>query len=461
VRSVALSSVALREAAGNALRVLLGVALGLALAELGARAWLEWLPQPENGTYLRDAKIGYRLRPQPARADTTGNPYYVNALGFRDHDHAISKPVGIRRVLGIGDSFVAGEVRLGDNFLRVAERAWNKAIPRPAAERNGNGNGNGNGTASGRLTSPPDSVEVILMGLGGYGPGQYLGTLRSVGLATDPDLVLLCFYIGNDVTGISTRHEVRRGELYSSSSSNRRLDILRRSHLFAWLEKRLFFRLRRERVRDRRATETADTPPKVPSDLPSDLPANPLRDTRAVRSISGRPNAPAPLTLLYLEVLRNRLPFYAVSHPVRIERLWTEAEGYLDAFDRTCRESAVPWALVIIPDEFQVDPAVRDEALRRLGARGDELDLDAPSRRLVRWASDAQVPALDLLPLFREEQARLGPLYIPSDTHWNEEGNLLAGEAIARFADSLPGWRPRHAGSPVTHKADRTEGTTP
>jgi hypothetical protein len=417
----------LREAAGNVLRVILGLALGLVVTEVGARAWLEWLPQPKNGTYLRDRSIGYRLRPEPAAGDTVGNPYHVNALGFRDREHAPSKPAGTYRVLGIGDSFVAGEVSLHDNFLRVAERTWNETKAQPPAEPNRNG------MAPERPTSHPDSVEVVLMGLGGYGPEQYLGTLRSVGLATDPDLVLLCFYIGNDVTGIPTRHEVRRGELYSTSSSNRRLDILRRSHLFAWLEKRLYFRLRRDRVRERRATETAGAPAATP----------------------------APLTRLYLEVLRNRIPFYAASHPARIERLWVEAEGYLDAFDRTCRESAVPWALVIIPDEFQVDPAVRDEALRRLGARAEDLDLDAPSRRLVRWASGAHVPVLDLLPLFREEQARLGSLYIPSDTHWNEAGNQLAGEAIARFAESLPGWRQRHAGDPAMYKPDRTEGTTP
>jgi hypothetical protein len=417
----------MKEAAGNVLRVLLGLALGLVVAEVAARAWLEWLPQPKNGTYLRDPNIGYRLRPEPAASDTVGNPYHVNALGFRDREHATSKPAGTYRVLGIGDSFVAGEVSLTDNFLRVAERAWNETRPQPPAEPSRDG------MAPERPTSRSDSVEVILMGLGGYGPQQYLGTLRSVGLATAPDLVLLCFYIGNDVTGIPTRHEVRRGELYSTSSSNRRLDILRRSHLFAWLEKRLYFRLRRDRIRERRATETAGAPA----------------------------GTPAPLTRLYLEVLRNRLPFYAASHPARIERFWTEAEGYLDAFDRTCRESAVPWALVIIPDEFQVDPTVRDEALRRLGAHADDLDLEGPPRRLVRWASDAHVPVLDLLPIFHEEQIRRGPLYIPSDTHWNEAGNQLAGEAIARFAESLPGWRQRHAGDPAMYKADRTEGTTP
>jgi Arc/MetJ family transcription regulator len=442
--------------------VLLGLTLGLAVAEVGARAWLEWLPQPKNGTYLRDPRIGYRLRPQPAGGDTAGNPYHVNALGFRDHEHAPTKPAGIHRVLGIGDSFVAGEVRPADNFLRVAERAWNAMKPRPAAERNWNG------MAPGRLTSLPDSVEVVLMGLGGYGPQQYLGTLRSVGLATAPDLVLLCFYTGNDVIGIPTHHEVRRGELYSTSSSDPRLDILRRSHLFAWLEKRFFFRLRRERVRERLATEAAGAPAGVrelrateTEGTPAEVSASPPSNAVAARDISGRPTSPAPLTRLYLEVLRNRLPFYAASPPIRIERLWTEAEGYLDAFDRACREATVPWALVIIPDEFQVDPAVREEAIRRLGVRGDDLALDAPPRRLTRWAADRGVPALDLLPLFREEQARRGPLYIPSDTHWNEEGNHLAGEAIARFADGLPGWRPRHAGAPATHEADRTGGTTP
>jgi hypothetical protein len=429
-----LRSGTLRWAAGNTLRVLLGLALGLALAEVGARFWLEWQPQPENGTYLRDPEIGYRLRPQPASGDTAGNPYHVNALGFRDREHARSKPAGVRRVLGIGDSFVAGEVRPADNFLRVAERVWNATHPRPPAPS-------------------ADSVEVVLMGLGGYGPEQYLGTLRSVGLATAPDLVLLCFYTGNDVIGISTRHEVRRGELYSTSSSDPRLDLLRRSHLFAWLEKRLFFRLRRERMREHRAKETIGTPAEV-ADRP------PL-DGGAVPDNSEPPATAAPLTGLYLEVLRNRLPFYAASPPTRIEHLWTEALGYLDAFDAACRESAVPWALVIIPDEFQVDPSVRGVALRRLGARAGDLDLDGPARRLTRWASDAQVPALDLLPLFREEQVRHGPLYIPSDTHWNEEGNHLAGEAIARFADRLAGWRPSHAGAPATHEADRTGGTTP
>jgi hypothetical protein len=432
------------------LRVLFGLAVGLALAEAGTRAWLEWLPQPANGTYLRDPVIGYRLRPQPARGDTTGNPYHVNALGFRDHEHPTSKPAGTRRVLGIGDSFVAGEVKLDDNFLRVAERTWNAANPQSPA-------------------AVADSVEVLLMGLGGYGPLQYLGTLRTVGLATAPDLVLLCFYIGNDVTGISTRHEVRRGELYSNSSSNARLDFLRRSHLFAWLEKRLVFGLRRERLRERRATEAGGlravgmdaSPAGTPTGAPAGAPARPPSDAGAVRDIPGHPAIAAPLTRLYLEVLRNRLSFYAATPPASIERLWTQAEGHLDAFDRACRESATPWALVIIPDEFQVDPAVREEAIRRLGAGRDDLDLDAPTGRLVRWASDRRVPALDLLPLFREEQARRGPLYIPNDTHWNEEGNRLAGEAIARFTDSLPGWRPSHTGAPVTHEADRTGGITP
>ncbi len=401
-------------ATGDALRMLFGVILGLALAELGVRLWLEWLPQPRTGTYVRDARIGYRLRPEPARGDTLGNPYHVNALGFRDREHAPVKPEGVRRVLGIGDSFVAGEVRLEDNFLRVAERSWNRPDP-------------------GRSPSRTDSVEVILMGLGGYGPEQYLGVLGSVGLAVDPDLVVLCFYTGNDVTGISTRHEVWRGELYSTSSSDPRLDLLRKSRLFAWLEKRIAFRMRRDRLREYRAAERTGPTAGITGETPAEPPL--------------RPAVPVELTRAYLAVLRNRLPFYAESPPPRVERLWTEALGSLDRFDRVCRDAGIPWALAILPDEFQVDPDVRAEACRRLGAQPAELDLYGPSRRLRLWASTRGVPALDLLPLFREEHERRGPLYIPNDTHWNEDGNRLAGEAIARFAERLPGWRAQLAGA--------------
>lgn len=291
------------------------------------------------------------------------------------------------------------------------------------------------------------------MGLGGYGPQQYLGTLRTVGLAAAPDLVLLCFYIGNDVTGIPTRHEVRHGELYSTSSSDPRLNLLRRSHLFAWLEKRFFFRQRRERAQKRRAAETEGTTAGSPA----------LRSSESADRPAGPGPAPpaAPLTRLYLEVLRNRLPFYAASAPASMERLWREAEAHLDAVDRSCREAEVPWGLVIIPDEFQVDAAVREEAIRRLSAHGVDLDFDAPSRRLVSWATHTRVPVLDLLPLFREECARRGPLYIPSDTHWNKEGNRLAGEAVARFADDLPGWRARRGGASAPPEAERMETTTP
>ena len=150
--------------------------------------------------------------------------------------------------------------------------------------------------------------------------------------------------------------------------------------------------------------------------------------------------SPPSLTRLYLEVLRARLPFYA-RHPIpRVERLWNEAERCLAEFDEACRNKGVPWALVIIPDELQIDPEVQREALARLRVRRDDLDLDGPNQRLVRWSRAREIPVLDLLPLFREEHHRLGRLYFPNDTHWNEKGNRVAGEAVARFVDGLPGW---------------------
>ena len=41
------------------------------------------------------------------------------------------------------------------------------------------------------------------------------------------------------------------------------------------------------------------------------------------------------------------------------------------------------------------------------------------------------------------------------------EDDHFADEAVVRIADNLSGWRPRHAGAPATHQADRAGGTKP
>ena len=365
----------MRRLEGIVLRLLLGSLAGLLLAEAGTRLYLTWAPGVD-GDYLSDRDTDYRLR-HGAESDTVGFGY-VNRLGFRDREPTEPKPPGVRRVIGIGDSFVLGEVAPSDNFLRVAER---------------------------ELAAVADSprTEILMMGLGGYGPEQYVGVLRACALPLQPDEIVLCFYVGNDVLGLATRSVVRRGVLYPTSSADRGLDLLRRSWLFAMLEHGWA-------ARQRHAGRDAGTGPQ---------PASPevLGNRKTER--------------WYRTILRHRLPVFAREPAPRTARLWSAAEDRLEEFHRLCLDAGVPWSLVLIPDEIQVDDALRGRILPALTGTPDAYDFDAPQHRLQAWAAARGVPLLDLLAPMRARCAEGELLYRIANTHWNEAGNREAGRILA------------------------------
>ena len=120
---------------------------------------LGWALQP-NTTYL------YKI---PER--TVSVTY--NSEGWRDLEHEEEKPEGVFRILVLGDSFMeANSVNLEDTFHRRVEEL--------------------------ALTTGKN-VEVISMGVAGYGTLQEYLVFQDIGHLYDPDLVLVGFYDGNDL----------------------------------------------------------------------------------------------------------------------------------------------------------------------------------------------------------------------------------------------------------------------
>jgi len=101
--------------------------------------------------------------------DSSHFGFRINSAGFRDHEYDLIKPDGIYRVLALGDSTTAGNgvPDVDDTYPKVLERKLN---------------------APGQSGA---SFEVLNMGVGGYQTMQEVETLRTKGLAYDPDLVLL------------------------------------------------------------------------------------------------------------------------------------------------------------------------------------------------------------------------------------------------------------------------------
>jgi hypothetical protein len=96
-----------------------------------------------------------------------------NSEGWHDLEHTVKKPDGVFRILVLGDSFMeANSVELNDAFHRRVEE-----LARAAGS----------------------NIEVINMGVAGYGTLQEYLVYRDIGQLYEPDLVLLAFFDGNDV----------------------------------------------------------------------------------------------------------------------------------------------------------------------------------------------------------------------------------------------------------------------
>jgi len=349
----------------------------LVLGEIAARVVLPLIPDPPGTAWIRDPDCGFRLRPVEPGEVPEDDDAHVNALGFRDRNHDPAPPPDTPRVIGLGDSFVYGVVPVRDNFLRVAADTL---------------------AAAGR------PVDMVLAGVPGWNGGNEAGWLAAAGLDLHPDLVVLNFFVGNDVTHLALGGRVIRGQLYPTTSPQPLRHWLRKSVLFLLFETQVL---------------------------------RPLRNRGAAPPDTTRPADDARVDAGYLRLVSQYVPVFRRDPDRRLEGLWEEAEGHLDRIDALCRGSGVPWVLVLIPDETQVDEDVRRQVLARLELHPRDYDFDGPQRRLAAWAAGRGVPVLDLLPVLREAHRREGRQYVPNDTHWNEKGNRVAGRVLAGFLAPL------------------------
>jgi hypothetical protein len=152
----------LRRVAGHTLLI---VAITCGLAECTYRVY-----QHVHPTFLFAARSYNRFRGQP------GAPEYdfqLNSRGFKDVEFPPTKASDATRLLALGDSFAFGVVPYASTYLTLLEQ---------------------------HLTRDGRRMEVLNMGIPGIGPPGYLALLMHEGLALQPDIVLVSFFIGNDFT---------------------------------------------------------------------------------------------------------------------------------------------------------------------------------------------------------------------------------------------------------------------
>src|SRR3989339_586837 len=139
-----------------------------------------------------DSKIGFRHRPGMSGTWTIENPghFTINSYGFRDVEWKLQKEKKYR-VAVLGDSFAeALQVDLEQSFPKLIELSLG-------------------------------SVEVMNFGIRGQGQVEELLTYRHYVRPFKPDLVVLCFFPGNDfVENWRRRMPMLRFPVYVKTSSN-------------------------------------------------------------------------------------------------------------------------------------------------------------------------------------------------------------------------------------------------
>lgn len=288
---------------------------------------------------------------------------------------------------------------LGDSF--VAKRAFGKKLYDELREE---------------LTSEP--VEFRNAAAAGMGPYDYALEMKTKGRSFKPDLTVLFYYAGNDLTDIQY-HALNQGGLKAFGSRavrflfwNLYLDHEVRSRL-AFLKPRFF--------------DYADMEKKGV-------------DPELIAQAKGWRLNP---WILYFSAYH---PHYVLDN-VLMETPENKkaAETLLRLLDRIHawnKEQGAQLALVVFPHSTQVNRFLFPYYEKiRMPIDERTLHSTAPQDLVRDYCAARGIPLLDLLPYFRAEKDR--ELYRQNDDHLNDDGNAYAAGLIAEFLRRLLAEAPR------------------
>lgn len=367
--------------------LLLGCSLAVGFAEVLLRLLGVSFPAP----YIPDEYTGTRLRPGLSAWFTKEGLAFVtiNNDGFRDRQHARDKPANTYRILVLGDSYVeAVQVSQQETFWGVLEKQL-----QPSFHRHGK------------------QVEVIAMGVSGWGTAQQYQALEHYGFAYHPDVVVLAFLAGNDLRNNSRQLEGDPGRPYFVlDNGNLRLDdSFRNDPQFLTASSRL-------------------TAFKVALINHSRL-LQLIQESRARWKYSAQirqAGASAGLDeSCFLEPTTDAW-----------KDAWTVTERLIQRMQDECQKHAARFCVMTVTDAIQVHPdAAQREAFRR---RLDVEDLGYSDRRIRQLGERLGFSVVELAkPLCEYAERRNEFLHGFANTkwgegHWNATGHRLAGEVLAQ-----------------------------
>jgi hypothetical protein len=314
---------------------------------------------------------------------------HINQIGLRDTRDQYEKPAGTFRILLLGDSFMeAVQVEQQETTAAVLEARL-------------------------RAAHPDLNVEVINAGVAGWGTGIEGLYLDNEGYRFEPDLVLVSFFIGNDL------HD----NYYKLQLAGDDLDLAVKP----------YFGLDTDGVV---ITRNPPPAPPRPTGLVTTLRAccrlwNVFETGVLNRFGDGQANTPlwaaAPMEA-HTRALYDAEPAGEWQEGWEITgQLFGKMKARTDAL-------GVPLAVFVIPDSPQIDQDGWREMIGGRRVTRGRAELDAPNRQVALIAERYNLPILDLLDVLqRESGGQPSRFYFQTDQHWNRDAHALAARELERF----------------------------
>lgn len=334
-------------------QALIIIAITFILAEATIRVYRHFIP-----TFIFYDQSYNRFRGKPGAADYD---FTLNSKGFKDVEFEQVKEPGVYRILALGDSFAFGVVPYQQNYLTILEQKLNYR-----------------GLHS----------EVINMGIPSIGPQDYLSLFANEGLALQPDMVVVSFFIGNDFTETMRW----RTKLYEFS------DVVALLKFIIDLNGKFAGKV----IHDKASYD----------------------DTASYFTDES-----------YLQVEKERSWMYMKRAPFKAtfaDKAFADGVGYIVRLKELCDARSIKLRVVVIPDELQVNSVLQAKVIKSLNVSSDEVDFALPNKFLNEQFQASQIEHLDLLPAFSATSAQVN-LYKPNDTHWNIAGNKLAADLLVDY----------------------------
>jgi hypothetical protein len=381
--------------------VVLALLLPLALLEAAFRLAGPFIPgNYDTGAYLtRHPRYGH-YHPANYSGWIKRDEYVVhvqtNAERQRGPAIPFERTPGTFRILVLGDSFVeAVQVAEHERFVDQLRESLN---------------------ASGG----PIRYEVIDGGCGGWGAVQQLLYLQHEGPRYQPDLVLLAFFVGNDVHNNSLELELEGNanaalKPYFERQPGGELRLLEPSPPAPTFWEGVGFALR-----ERSALYNV-----VESGVMQKLSLDDL--WASVRDLDGQ----VELSIRETEVYGTRLD-------ARWRAAWAMTDTLLGRIATEATGQGARFGMMIVPTRAQVVPDAWRDMTGSNEGRDRAFDPMQPNTMLAGIAGRTSTPLLDLTPAFREEARRRdsAPLYFARDQHWTAAGHDLAARELAAWLTS-------------------------